>query len=497
MPDIFAMVLRMSLAGSIVTLLLFASQKMAKIRFSAKWRYYSGIAALIFLLLPMDAGLLLFGENISLPFFSKQPVAEISKSEKNGDFKHAADIGFSFGDMSDSKNTIQARSPAAKKKPGINSGDALKIAAYVWLLGIAVLSAMKIAKYAKSKRYLKKSAVDMRYSEIYKMFKQCKEALKIKRKIGLYCHCGISTPMAAGLFDPAVYLPDIALEAEETRLILEHELIHVKRRDLWYKFILMAARVIHWFNPLCFLLEKETNILCELSCDETLVKDMGKNEKKFYCRTILNTISAANDKLSVIHATMGDGRKQIERRFENMLSYKKGTIGTAILSVLSIAAIVGAGLCAIAINLPETTQPQGYKSENANLLIGAGETKADESPEEDENDENIAILAGEPATDTVSEPQPDWRVQEMYERGYRESLEYTKFKDSSFNQRMIDVSKEENDFIYKCLLAGDIEMIRAIADDIAGLHTYDADGRMMVALELEDGRMAEFEIKFD
>jgi len=62
---------------------------------------------------------------------------------------------------------------------------------------------------------------------------------------------------------------------------------------------------------------------------------------------------------------------------------------------------------------------------------------------------------------------------------------------------MIDLPKEENDFIYECLCAGDIEMICAIADDISGLHTYDADGRMMVALELEDGRRAEFEIKFE
>ncbi|MCL1794932.1 MAG: M56 family metallopeptidase [Oscillospiraceae bacterium] len=609
MADIFSAVLRMSFAGSAVTLLLFASQKIAKGRLSAKWRYYSGIAAMIFLLLPIDARILPFGEKIS-PFAFGRSSGQKSETAETGKSGPAADIEFKIGD-----SETKPDSPAAENKPKINAKDILGIAAYVWLSGIAVLSVTKAAKYAQSKKYLKKGAFDLKYSEIYGIFTQCKHELKIRRNIGLRRHGGISTPMAAGLFEPVVYLPDITLEKDEIRLILKHELIHVKRCDLWYKFIFMAARVVHWFNPLCFLLERETGISCELSCDETLVKNMGKSGKKFYCRTILNAISAAGAKLSVIHATMGNTRKQIERRFENMLNYKKGTVGTVITSIILLSAIVGAGVYVAAISSPKAAQIQDGKSENENLLIGAGETKANESgfysseqeyiermyyepfcpcdnctelelyclmncggtdlllpqvayePTDSctdyclaticakcktrvfssnhafwidtkrfmeleaveneryiakrldqyiENEEERIILleewrnkrqnyidkyidemAGEPATDTVPAPQPDWRVREMYERGYRESLEYTKFKDSSFNQRMIDLPKEENDFIYECLCAGDIEMICAIADDISGLHTYDADGRMMVALELEDGRRAEFEIKFE
>lgn len=63
--------------------------------------------------------------------------------------------------------------------------------------------------------------------------------------------CNLSTPVLAGLFHPALYLTEAPCDREELSFILRHELTHYKRRDLWFKLLLLAVSTIYWFNPLC------------------------------------------------------------------------------------------------------------------------------------------------------------------------------------------------------------------------------------------------------
>lgn len=47
------------------------------------------------------------------------------------------------------------------------------------------------------------------------------------------------------------------IHREETKHILTHELIHIKRFDNIFKFIWSMAIYIHWFNPLVWLSAKK------------------------------------------------------------------------------------------------------------------------------------------------------------------------------------------------------------------------------------------------
>jgi hypothetical protein len=91
---------------------------------------------------------------------------------------------------------------------------------------------------------------------------------------------------------------------------------------------------------------------------------------------------------------------------------------------------------------------------------------------------------------------PDASMVELaYNRGYRDSMEYTRFRDSTFARRMHSLSEEENDFIRRCLFAGEN---LPVADDIIGMGGYDTDdNRMIVVLELKCGDTVEFKINLD
>lgn len=80
------------------------------------------------------------------------------------------------------------------------------------------------------------------------------------------------------------------------RLILKHELTHCKRKDLWFKGLLLWARALHFFNPfvhwMAHLAEKDM----ELSCDLVVMADCGMAEREAYSMAILRTVREAKSK---------------------------------------------------------------------------------------------------------------------------------------------------------------------------------------------------------
>lgn len=50
-------------------------------------------------------------------------------------------------------------------------------------------------------------------------------------------------------------------------MVIHHELIHLKRKDLWVKAFTLGASALHWFNPLVHILQKDIHTWSELSCD--------------------------------------------------------------------------------------------------------------------------------------------------------------------------------------------------------------------------------------
>ena len=71
-------------------------------------------------------------------------------------------------------------------------------------------------------------------------------------------------------------------------LILHHELVHYKRKDIWYKWLFQAALCVHWFNPLVYLFSHKFNVDCELACDETVLKLLSEEGRRAYGNVLLD-----------------------------------------------------------------------------------------------------------------------------------------------------------------------------------------------------------------
>ncbi len=70
--------------------------------------------------------------------------------------------------------------------------------------------------------------------------------------------------------------------------IFVHELIHYKQRDMFYKWLIQIVVCAHWFNPFVYLLEKEVNKSCELSCDEKVISVLDDKARREYGDTLIS-----------------------------------------------------------------------------------------------------------------------------------------------------------------------------------------------------------------
>jgi HEAT repeat protein/beta-lactamase regulating signal transducer with metallopeptidase domain len=98
-------------------------------------------------------------------------------------------------------------------------------------------------------------------------------ALGITRRIVFLESARATMPMAAGIFKPAVLMPEDANRwpLERLRIVLLHELAHVKRRDCLTHVVAQLACALHWFNPLAWIAARHIRTERERACDDLVL----------------------------------------------------------------------------------------------------------------------------------------------------------------------------------------------------------------------------------
>ena len=119
--------------------------------------------------------------------------------------------------------------------------------------------------------------------------------------------------MITGIFAPVIIIPKMNQHLDKLEIVLTHELIHYKRKDLWIKIMALIANVINWFNPVVYILRNEINIICELSLDEQIIKNMDKVKRKYYGEIILEQIEYSQNKSLSLGASVCKSRRELEK----------------------------------------------------------------------------------------------------------------------------------------------------------------------------------------
>ncbi len=226
----------------------------------------------------------------------------------------------------------------------------------IWMIG-AVICAVKTVhlqeQFTRSVFRLRKPA-DERTQMLASML--CEE-LGIAKIIPVFTMPVIETPMLTGILHPCILLPEQDYDDAELRLILKHELCHLRRGDLLCKLLWLGCRSIHWFNPLMPMLMRQMEQDCELACDEAVMENETADSANIYCKSILHTAKqrATRRNTEPLLATGFSGSKEMLRsRLQAILSgEKKSRCLVIAAAALMLTAMTGSILAYAASDRPD------------------------------------------------------------------------------------------------------------------------------------------------
>ena len=111
---------------------------------------------------------------------------------------------------------------------------------------------------------------------------------------------------------------------------------------MFYKWLIQIVVCAHWFNPFVYLLEREVNKSCELSCDEIVLSVLDDSAKREYGDTLIFFFKSNNlYKSSLASVTLTEGAEQLKERLGAIMKFrKKSKVVIAITAIFTVAVCV-------------------------------------------------------------------------------------------------------------------------------------------------------------
>ena len=328
MNEFIKVLLSLSVSGALLLLFILGLKPLYKNKFSKRWQYYIWIVVALRFLLPFTPDTTIVGS-----LFEKFGTAAITN-----EISTSPNVPVPAGTGDNKAEPIQTNreiNAAAMREP-FNNYVCLF---FIWSALALILFVRKITVYQGFIQYIKAGNKELSDIKILNLLSDCEEKLNIKARVELSCNPLIASPMLIGFFRPRIILPIGELEDKELSYIFVHELTHYKQRDMFYKWLIQIAVCVHWFNPFIYLLEKEVNKSCELSCDEKVISILDDKARREYGDTLISFLQSNNlYKSSLASVTLTEGAEQLKERLGAIMKFKKKSKGiiaiTAIFSVL-------------------------------------------------------------------------------------------------------------------------------------------------------------------
>lgn len=251
----------------------------------------------------------------------------------------------------------QAQTLSAADTGTVKTVDITDILLTLWLAGVIACVLWQGIGYYRLIRSLKGTSQPVERADLHTILQEQCADLVIDREIPLRVSSAADCPMLAGFIHPTLYLPDERISRTDAVFIFRHELTHYKHGDLWLKLLLLAARCLHWFNPLVHLIARFAQEDIEAACDDAVVRGHDGAYRRAYGETILRSAIAQAQKRKALVSCFGDDKKTLMRRFEGLFDKSVKKRGVAL--VVMIALLVGSLGCTIAVgdrSTPQTTE---------------------------------------------------------------------------------------------------------------------------------------------
>lgn len=244
---------------------------------------------------------------------------------------------------------------------------------YCWLSVFLILFIYDIIKALRFKKSLKTTRILLDNDMLNKIISDLKDELNIRKNIPVYFVPKTDSAFIVGIVHPAIYLSK-KYNSKDLKLILKHELIHYKNKDILFKSLSSYIRILHWFNPVIYLYTKFLYQYTEYTCDEILTDSFDSNERFYYSELILNE-SSKNNTSGLTTAFSKSSEKRLQRRLLYIMKPKK-KLKLGMVSFLTAAIIASCPIITYAstnTNLFETIRKASSNIETHSVTLNNNE----------------------------------------------------------------------------------------------------------------------------
>ncbi len=323
---------------SVFILLILALKPLLYKRSSARCRYHCWLPVLLGLLLPYRPPLSLTALHTAAPALPAAP----------------SPIADAAGAIN---STVAGFTQRVYHAPELVFYAAL----LVWAAGCVGVILHQLLHYYRFTVSVKRLSTPSTSARIEELLRCEQERLHLSAPVTVRLCGGTIRPMLLGLVHTVILLPREAEEwgSERLALILRHEVVHYKHRDVWVKVLVLAATALHWFNPLVWYMALEVSHQCECACDEETIKGSTLTTRRLYGEALISAASSRQSGGPLFSTSFTGGENHMKERILALLDTKPRRIGALIVAVAIVGTLAtGAVLAAVSWNnVPQQEKP--------------------------------------------------------------------------------------------------------------------------------------------
>lgn len=361
METLFLRVVWLSATVSAVLLPLLLASRWLQSRVKAKSLYILWLLLAVRLVVPVEITLPKPAVTVQVPQYevtipTNRPSEELPNDQ-----------------LSPVEPNVEPSLPQMEQEPDLTAQTEVPVAVVLgtlWLTGVFAIALIQISSYLVTRRALLRWARPVS-PETREQIQYLALRLGLKRTFQVRRSDRVRTAMVLGVLRPVLLIP----QEECDPLVVLHELNHLRRRDLEYKGLMMAACWLLWFNPLVWWMSRVAGRNLELCCDEDVA---GKENSAFrhrYGRLLLEC--AAEGAGPVLSSRFGSSKEELKARLTNLFVVKKR--GRALVCLALACAVLVGGL--VACEQTQNGGPDQAVEELENTITYDGQTVSFTLPE--------------------------------------------------------------------------------------------------------------------
>jgi TonB family protein len=222
---------------------------------------------------------------------------------------------------------------------GIESAVVSRLLPAAWVAGAAVGLLILGAGFLQQRRLASRS-ISLSNPTVESIAAELARQDGWRRRIRLTRSLDDVMPMTWGILRPQILLPSCVDQWSDARkrVVIAHELAHVKRFDYLFQSIAQIACAVYWFNPLFWMACRRLQRESESACDDAVV-NLGVDPRE-YASHLLEIARAAVQWNRRWSPTLAMARRStLEKRFAALLMSKANRTAATRTRVLFAAAV--------------------------------------------------------------------------------------------------------------------------------------------------------------